>query len=119
MGKPMHVKPSWYAINFEPLKEIALKYGYNLVLHGSLNRDMDLIAIPWAAELVGTVADMIVEMSVFIGGYVLYEDDVGHIAFRDMYHGRINYVININRGGKKTDYADSMWYLDISVTPAK
>ena len=45
--KPTHAKPSYYAIMFEPLKKIAIKYGYNLVLHGSLNRDMDLIAIPW------------------------------------------------------------------------
>ena len=60
LQKPVHVKPSYYAIMFQPLKEIALRYGYNLVLHGSLNRDMDLIAIPWEDNL-GNVEKMILE----------------------------------------------------------
>ena len=59
-NKPIHVKPSYYAIMFEPLKRISMNYGYNLVLHGSLNRDMDLIAIPWNEEL-GSVDDMLNE----------------------------------------------------------
>jgi len=43
MEKPIHVKPSFYSYLFQPLKEIALKYGYNLVLHGSLNRDFSVM----------------------------------------------------------------------------
>ncbi len=43
MSKPIHVKPQFYTYAFLPLKEIALRYGYNLVIHGSMNRDMDLI----------------------------------------------------------------------------
>lgn len=127
-SKPTHVKPSFYAYNFHPLKEIALKYGYNLVLHGSLNRDMDLIAIPWAKELTGTVPEMITEMCEYIGGWVLDQDDTSKTAFRDMYHGRTNYIININRSEKgegntlRSDgngghYHDAQYYLDISVTP--
>ena len=46
-SKPTHVKPSFYAFIYEQIKEIAKDYGYNLVLHGSMNRDLDLIAIPW------------------------------------------------------------------------
>ena len=45
--KPIHAKPSLFAFYFEVIKEIGLKYGYNIVLHGSMNRDLDLIAIPW------------------------------------------------------------------------
>lgn len=129
-SKPLHVKPSFYAYNFYPLKEIAEKYGYNLVLHGSLNRDMDLIAIPWAKDLKGTVPEMITEMCNYIGGWVLDESDTGRTAFRDMHHGRTNYIININRSGfgesednvKRKDgaggfYEDAQYYLDISVTP--
>ena len=48
MSKPKHIKPGLYAIYFENLKDIACEYGFNLVVHGSLNRDLDLIAIPWA-----------------------------------------------------------------------
>ena len=50
MEKPIHAKPSLYAFYYEELKVIAKEYGYNLVLHGSMNRDLDLIAIPWINE---------------------------------------------------------------------
>lgn len=36
-----------YALFYHDLKRIALRFGYNLVLHGSMNRDLDIIAIPW------------------------------------------------------------------------
>jgi hypothetical protein len=48
--KPTHAKPSLYAYYFMALKDIAKEYGYNLVVHGSLNRDLDLIAIPWVDD---------------------------------------------------------------------
>lgn len=44
--KPIHAKPSLFSFYFEIIKEIGLKHGYNIVLHGSMNRDLDLIAIP-------------------------------------------------------------------------
>lgn len=118
MSKPTHVKPSFYAHCYLELKEIALKYGYNLVLHGSLNRDMDLIAIPWSPELKSHEA-MIHEFASYLDGYTMI---LGHkegkpVCFNQMYHGRIGYVINLNRGEKLKTYDDPQWYLDISVTP--
>lgn len=109
MDKPIHVKPAYYATAFEPLKEIARKYGYNLVIHGSINRDLDLIAIPWQEEL-GSREEMIKEMADWAGGEILAD------AHREMYHGRICYVINIYRG-EKFSFVDPQWYFDISVTP--
>lgn len=118
MNKPIHAKPSYYAIMFEPLKAIALKYGYNLVLHGSLNRDMDLIAIPWIEEL-GLVDEMIREFCEYVGGQI--NNDVK----RDAPHGRKWYIIDIYRGGytsnrgfdELTYHEDPQTYIDISVTP--
>ena len=118
--KPIHAKPSYYAIMFEPLKEIALKYGYNLVLHGSLNRDMDLIAIPWQEEL-GIVDDMINEFADYVGGKVQDWTE----SQRNAPHGRKWYVIDIWRGGYIQDSGfsemkytkDPETYIDISVTP--
>lgn len=118
MNKPIHAKPSYYAIMFEPLKAIAIKYGYNLVLHGSLNRDMDLIAIPWVAEI-GSVSEMINEFCEYVGGE-LNED-----CTNTTYHGRKWYVIDIYRGGYKqgsgfsrlTYTEDPQYYIDISVIP--
>lgn len=118
MEKPIHAKPSYYAIMFEPLKTIALKYGYNLVLHGSLNRDMDLIAIPWIEEI-GSVDQMIKEFCDYVGGEI--SEDCTAITF----HGRKHFVIDIYRGGyqqgsgfsRLTYLKDPETYIDISVTP--
>lgn len=97
--KPIHAKPSFYAINFEPMKEIALKYGYNLVLHGSLNRDLDLIAIPWEKK-VKSHRKMVKEFAEFIGG------SIHHGGRSPIYskkpHRRIVYVVDIYRGGYKS-----------------
>ena len=118
MEKPVHAKPSYYAIMFQPLKEIALKYGYNLVLHGSLNRDMDLIAIPWQEEL-GDVDAMIQEFCDYVGGRINE-----HVK-KDAPHGRKWYVIDIYRGmlekvpgfTERIYHEDPQTYIDISVTP--
>ena len=126
--KPIHAKPSYYAIIFEPLKKVALKYGYNLVLHGSLNRDMDLIAIPWVEEL-GMVDNMINEFCEYVGGEVCLfnckRNEDGSTAgdrFTQKPHGRITYVINIFRGGYLNGggfhdlyIKDPETYIDISV----
>ena len=120
MTKPIHAKPSYYAIMFEPLKTIALKYGYNLVLHGSLNRDMDLIAIPWE-EKTGDVEAMIGEFCEYVGGKSEDWDGLQRVAP----HGRRWYVIDIYRGGyiQESGFAELKYakdpetYIDISVMP--
>jgi len=109
--KPIHVKPSFYSYCFEGLKKIALKYGYNLVIHGSLHRDLDLIAIPWQKEL-KSHKEMITQFAEYIGGEIEIE------SCKPAYHGRIWYVINIRRRDKFDNYKeDHQYYLDISVTP--
>lgn len=35
----------------------------------------------------------------------------------DLHHGRMSYVININRGGKATNYQDPQYYIDIAILP--
>ncbi len=110
MDKPIHVKPSLYAYFFIDLKEIALKYGYNLVLHGSLNRDLDLIAIPWKQEVL-PYGEMVEEFSKCLGGEIMLQD--GNKS-SGTYHGRRIYIINVNRSGS----IDPQYYLDISIMPA-
>jgi hypothetical protein len=113
--KPIHVKPAFYTFVYGELKEIATKFGYNLVLHGSLSRDLDLIAIPWSIKL-GDVDTMIQEFSDLIGGQIMIQSEEQKHCFP---HGRLSYVININRthsnitGELKS--SDQQWYLDISV----
>lgn len=123
--KPIHAKPSLYAFYFEALKSIALKYGYNLVLHGSMNRDLDLIAIPWQ-EKISPYPDMINEMADCIGGIILNESEEDRKRFRDKYHGRTCHVINLNRTieykydgmvTKMVEHTDPQYYIDISILP--
>lgn len=124
--KPTHAKPSLYAYYFEILKEIAKEYGYNLVIHGSLNRDLDLIAIPWQEEI-KPFLPMIEKFALVLGGAIIPESDEKRDEFAKKYHGRRNYIININRnlimkynGFGQTEikqFADPQFYIDISITP--
>ncbi|MEA5111691.1 hypothetical protein SDC9_17671 [bioreactor metagenome] len=125
--KPIHAKPSLYSFYFEVIKEIGLKYGYNIVLHGSMNRDLDLIAIPWE-EIIGDKEQMINDISESIGGNILMQnrsvDNIEGDRFGIKPHGRIVYIININRDfeikfngmvSKIKEYADPQYYIDLSV----
>ncbi len=123
--KPIHARPSVYAFFFEVIKEIGLKYGYNVVLHGSMNRDLDLIAIPWQA-VIGDKVVMLNEIAECLGGDILIESDEDRKLFRNKYHGRECWVVNINRtikakyGGMVTEiikHQDPQYYIDISVLP--
>lgn len=117
MGKPIKAKPQFYAQCFLQLKTIAELFGYNLVIHGSMDRDMDLIAIPWGMELKPAI-DMVNAMVEYLGGHIMEETESAREAFAKRRHGRRNYVINLNRGGKSTNYDDPQYYIDISITPA-
>lgn len=123
--KPIHAKPSLYAFYFDVIKEIGLEYGYNIVLHGSMNRDLDLIAIPWQ-EAIGDKKEMLDRISEAIGGYVMVESDEDRKRFRERHHGRQCYVININRTIKAKvqgfitefiEHEDPQYYIDISILP--
>lgn len=115
--KPTHAKPSLYAYYFEALKDIARPYGYNLVLHGSLNRDLDLVAIPWQQEI-GDHDRMIEDFCTLMGGRMMLQDDDSRYCFP---HGRMSYVINLNRGeythNSEKGFHDPQYYIDISVIP--
>lgn len=37
----------------DPLREVARRLGYALAVHGSLVRDIDLVAVPWTNDAVG------------------------------------------------------------------
>lgn len=115
--KPIHAKPALYSLIYFELKEIAIKYGYNLVLHGSLNRDLDLIVIPWANNITKTELELIQEFDVYLRGKC-FETKEDYL-FSELPCSRNNYVINFNRGDKRGEWNqfDEQYYLDISFTP--
>jgi len=41
-----------YQLLIDPMRELARKCGYAIGVHGSLARDIDLIAVPWTREAV-------------------------------------------------------------------
>lgn len=62
--KPLpNLKPAMYAHRVHELQAICFSCGYALALHGSMQNDMDAIAVPWiehchdAEELVKAVCD--------------------------------------------------------------
>ena len=121
--KTTHAKPQLYAYYFLQLKEIAKEFGYNLVVHGSMNSDLDLIAIPWINEPKSEI-EMIEALTNWVGGE-LDKSLIGTLP-----GGRTAYVINLNRGGYKKNaegliidpiefVEDPQYYIDISVTPIK
>lgn len=119
-AKLKHFKPGLYAMFYEYLKDIAKEYGYNLVIHGSLNRDLDLIAIPWEDRCCFTKEQlMIKEFQEYLTGIKTTKSD-GEVHYTILPGGRHSYVIELNRGDKHGEwvrYEDCEYYLDISVTP--
>jgi len=118
--KVIKVKPGLYCIFYEHLKQIAFHYGFNLIVHGSMDRDLDLIAIPWDDICCHSKEQiMIKEFHEYLTGQVV-RNDKGEIPFSELPGGRHNYTISLNRGNKHGEWVrfeDKEYYLDISVTP--
>lgn len=112
--KPVKAKPHFYATCLLGLQEIAKENGYNLVIHGSMNRDMDLVAIPWTDDPKPHF-ELLTAFCEYLG--VFAYDDIKYYNFSLLPGGRSSYIINLNRGGKFNGYTDEQWYLDISITP--
>lgn len=105
----------YYDKLIEPLREEARRLGYAIGVHGTLKRDIDLIAVPWTAEAVDakTLADALCVKIGEVNGFV-------HMAYHPNYkdwwlngspgkksHGRLCWTILV--GGHS--------YIDLSVTP--
>jgi len=112
--KPVKAKPHFYSVCLSPMQKIAKQHGYNLIVHGSMNRDLDLVAIPWIDEPKSHL-ELLHSLCEFLGVHKF--DDVQHYMFTTLPGGRSSYVINLNRGCNYSGYMDAQYYLDISITP--
>ncbi len=79
-----------------------------------MNRDFDLIAVPWIDEPKPHI-ELLDAFCEYLGvpknnGFTGYMHSV-------LGGGRNVYCINLNRGGKFNGYLDAQYYLDISITP--
>lgn len=120
MKKPQHVKPNLYTYMMEALNNIAKEHGYNLLVHGSLNRDLDLIAVPWVNDPKPEI-ELIKALDFYLTGKIRTTasgNDADAYMISVLPGGRNNYVINMARHGEWNNYEkDMQYYLDISVTP--
>lgn len=118
--KPIKAKPHFYAVCFEGLCEIAKNKGYNLLIHGSMNRDMDLVAVPWV-DNPNSHIELLDAFCEYLGvpNEAKTESNQKPYMANVLGGGRSSYVINLNRGGKFNGYLDAQYYLDISITPLK
>jgi hypothetical protein len=94
------------------LRETARTHGYALTVHGSLARDIDLVAIPWTKEAVSSwdLAIAMVRTTEKVKGrlvaYGTDERDSGLDIPRKP-HGRVCWVIHLDNGV----------YIDLSIMP--
>ncbi len=82
--------PTYAAAMYPELAEIARSHGYALAVHGSLARDLDLIAIPWtedAGEPQGIIDDILKKFAVNL---------IGEVGRKP--HGRIAYTLCVGWG---------------------
>lgn len=96
--------PAFYAMLYPIMAKVARERGYALALHGSLDRDMDLIAVAWTEEAVE--ADILVDVICERIGSI-----IGSVAngkrFAKKPHGRLTWALHL--------LGDS--YIDLSVIP--
>lgn len=95
----------WYVMAYTKLDRIAWRHGYALALHGSMARDLDLVAIPWTDD-----ADDPEKLIQAFVNFVKLKAAVNiqmPVAVKKP-HGRIAYAIAIGHEGH---------YLDVSIMP--
>lgn len=119
MDKPIKSKPIFYSFVLQGLQEIARKHGYNLLIHGSMNRDMDLVCVPWVDRPYDHLT-LLDQFSMYLGcernNTLPWEQ---HYMFSILPGWRSSYVINLNRSWDHVNRTHLEWYLDISFTPCE
>jgi len=112
--KAIKAKPIFYTVCYEALKTICKEYGYNLLIDGSLNRDLDLVLIPWV-DGYEDVYTVLLAMNTYLGGKFLTEPNGDIYSELSEGGGRYKSVINLNRESRFNRFEDVEWYLDITI----
>lgn len=118
--------PPFYAVIYQKLCRVALRRGWALAIHGTVQRDLDLVLIPWTEDA-DSVDHVVEDIRLFVEG--TYTDKarkraekkrlgdatrpkygLAHFYATEKPHGRK--VISIYIGY-------SAYYLDISIMPTQ
>ena len=91
----------WYAAMLSKMDRIAWRHGYALAVHGSMTRDLDLIAVPWVEDASNHDA-LLSDLQEFI---VANTDIKADGPFRPTVkpHGRMAYTIPMGYKGHCLD----------------
>jgi hypothetical protein len=104
-----------YVAMIPPLTEAARDVGYALAVHGSMGRDLDLIAVPWTEQAVS--AEALIMRLLAAVGYLH-----GHLTHRtegkeaEQSNGDIGAVKPHGRRAWSIHFENGL-YLDVSVMP--
>lgn len=90
-----------YATLYPKLREVARQHGYALALHGSLVKDLDVVAVPWTEDAADPVT-LAKALTTRAHGFI----PEGGIAER--LHGRIAVTIHL---------VGPAGYIDLSIMP--
>jgi hypothetical protein len=104
-----------YELHIETIRRVAREYGYAIGVHGSLARDIDLIAVPWTSEASPNQGALVGEIAGAVGGIIDMGSVPGRGADTDHRepvakpHGRICWTVHLGGGP----------YIDLSVMPLR
>lgn len=104
-----------YVAMIPPLTEAAREVGYALAVHGSMGRDLDLVAVPWTEEAVGAEALImrLLAAAGFLHAHLPHRQDK---AADDQANGDVAAVKPHGRRAWSIHF-DNGLYLDVSVMP--
>lgn len=107
--------PALYGTYYCQMKEIARSCGYNLLLHGSMSRDLDLVAIPWI-EQASSHQDLLDQLCKGMGFKL--DGQAWYNTKEEKPHNRLSYVIMTSEWEDDGEKSKSS-YIDISIMKRK
>jgi hypothetical protein len=117
-AKPIKSKPILYAVCLPEMQRIAKENGYNLLVHGSMDRDLDLVCVAWNDNPVDPY-ELLEKLREFLGA-LRCVDAKGNPSYNHsvLPGSRDSYILHLNYGFNALGHhTDDQWYLDISFTP--
>lgn len=102
---------TFYAVTYAEIRLVAKEHGYALALHGSLRRDLDVIAVPWT-ENASDEETLVMAICEAAGGIIIADRPVS-----SMPNGRRAWTIHLGGCSGKISPEDRATYIDLSVMP--
>lgn len=100
-GRRERARPAYYAHLYTMMRRVAIDHGYALALHGSMARDLDLVAIPWTVDAVDAET-LALTLCAAVDGLIVEGDNPTAKP-----HGRLAWAIILDAGA----------YVDLSIMP--